>query len=140
MIPNDFYRQIVDVLPILCVDLIIIKDGKYLLVKRKNKPFKGIYWSPGGRVLKGEKITRAIYRIAMQEVGLKVKVISFAGFYEGFYKENEQKVAISHTVSLTFICSPITNKVKVDRQSIDFKWSNHLPKQLTLYLPYLPLH
>ena len=60
MIPNDFYRQIVDVLPILCVDLIIIKNGKYLLVKRKNKPFKGIYWSPGGRVLKGEKITRAI--------------------------------------------------------------------------------
>ena len=42
MIPEDLYKQILSVMPIICVDVVIRNDkGQYLLVQRKNEPLKG---------------------------------------------------------------------------------------------------
>jgi len=54
-IKTETYNQIIEVLPILCVDVIIQnKDGEYLLIKRANEPKVGCWWVIGGRVHKGE--------------------------------------------------------------------------------------
>ena len=46
-IPDKIYAEIVQNVPILCVDL-LIKDesGSYLLLKRKNEPLKNEYYLP----------------------------------------------------------------------------------------------
>ena len=118
-LPFKKYKEIVRVLPIMCIDAVIVKDGKYLLVKRKNEPLKGRYWTPGGRVLKGERLVDAVKRKVEEETGLKVKPISVVGFYEDFYKKNELGLDSVHTTSIVFACSYISGEVRLDNQSSD---------------------
>ncbi len=49
MLPAKLYEQIVENVPLVCVDILLAVDNGVLLVKRKKPPFKG-WWLPGGRV------------------------------------------------------------------------------------------
>ena len=133
-IPIDKYREIVDLMPIQCVDAVVIKDGRYLLVKRDNEPLKGVFMTPGGRVLKGEKLVDAVKRKVREETGLEVKPISVVGFYEDFYEKNELGLDLVHTTSIVFACSYIGGEVRLDNQSSDYVWADSLPKELNLQL------
>lgn len=42
--------------PAVAVDVIVEKDDKLLLIRRKNEPFKGLLAIPGGFVNEGEKV------------------------------------------------------------------------------------
>ena len=131
------YKKLVSLLPIMCVDGIIVRDGKYLLVKRVNKPLKGKYWTPGGRLYKGEKLHDGFIRKMKEETGLDVKIISLLGFYEDFYEENELELDYVHTVSVVFIATPTSSEIKMDWQSEGYKWSETLPKELILNCPFI---
>jgi hypothetical protein len=41
-LPAELYQQVVELLPILCIDVAVERpsDGKFLLVKRGNEPGK----------------------------------------------------------------------------------------------------
>ena len=132
-LPLEQYREIVATMPILCVDGIIVHQGQYLLVKRKNEPLKWSYWLPGGRVFRGEGLERAFLRKMEEELGIEVKITSLAGFHEYIYKENEFGLDFVHTLSAVFIASPLTTNIKLDSQSEDYMWSDNLPKELNLY-------
>lgn len=55
LIPPDQYAQIIEVLAIVCVDVVIMNRNRaYFLVKRANEPLKDQWLVIGGRVLKGE--------------------------------------------------------------------------------------
>ena len=136
-LPIETYRMIVGSVPIMCVDCVIYKDGKILLVRRNNQPLKGRYWTPGGRVLKGEKLVDAVKRKVKEETGLTIKPISVVGFYEDFYKKNELGLDMVHTTSIVFAASYVKGKVKLDSQSKGYRWANKLPKDLTLQLMFI---
>ena len=69
-IPDPEYKLIINNIPVLCVDLLIIHDGKCLLLKRNNEPAKGEFWFAGGRVRKFETIENAALRISKTETNL----------------------------------------------------------------------
>jgi colanic acid biosynthesis protein WcaH len=133
-IEKEKYKEIVDLMPIQCVDAVVIKDGRYLLVKRDNEPLKGVFMTPGGRVLKGEKLVDAVKRKVREETGLEVKPISVVGFYEDFYEKNELGLDLVHTTSIVFACAYISGEVRLDNQSSDYVWADSLPKELNLQL------
>ena len=55
---------------------VIIKDGKYLITKRKEGTHLAGYWEfPGGKVEKGETTKDALTREILEEVGLEIQVI-----------------------------------------------------------------
>ena len=132
MIPEQQYRQILRVLPILCVDIVIVgPDGKYLLVKRRNDPLMGHWWTVGGRILHGEKALDAARRKLREEVGLHNDAMEFVGFYEGWFDRNSFETGVYHTVSLiyktVFKHRPATPVL--DSQSSDWMWADALPAQ-----------
>ena len=53
--------------------ILVEKDGKFLLVKRSNRTWKGQWCVPGGHVDEGESVWEAAQREAQEEVG-KVEV------------------------------------------------------------------
>ena len=56
MIEEELYQKIREVIPTVCVDLIVTNvDGFYLLGKRTERPAKGLWWFPGGRIFKWEE-------------------------------------------------------------------------------------
>lgn len=128
-IPFKLYKRIIDVLPILCVDAAVLHKGKFILVKRKNEPLKGGWWVPGGRVLKGETLEKAIGRKVKEELGIKIKIVRPFGYFEHYFRENEFGVESGiHQVSIVFLVKPVSLNIKLDKQSGTWKFSKSLPK------------
>jgi len=86
------------VTPLLTVDALIIYEGKIVLIRRKNLPFKGLYALPGGFVEVGETVEQAAMREAKEETGLDIKLIKLLGVYSDPSRDPR-----GHTVSLCYL-------------------------------------
>ena len=130
MIPLEQYRQILEVLPILCVDVIITNSrGEYLLVKRKGKPLEGHWWVIGGRVLKGETLEQAVVRKVRTEAGLTIWNLRAVGYYQQVFPDAPFEVQSGlHTVSVVFSGEADDRQpIKLDGQSADWIYAKALP-------------
>jgi 8-oxo-dGTP diphosphatase len=58
--------------PIVGVGVVIIRDGKILLERRKNEPGRGKWSIPGGIVKLGESLEQTVMRETREETGLSV--------------------------------------------------------------------
>ncbi len=135
MIPEQLYRQIISVIPILCVDVIIRNEtGRYLLVRRRNEPLKGDWWVVGGRVLHGEDVFQACVRKILEEVGVETKDLHFLGFYEDVFDKNSFDMpGPYHTISLVFETQvPAGKIIQLDSQHSEWAWFDELPPRFVL--------
>jgi colanic acid biosynthesis protein WcaH len=124
-IPAKTYKSIIRQIPIVCVDLLIRQDDKYLLVKRRDEPRKGQWWVPGGRIDFSESAVSAAVRKCNEETNLYFSMPTFVRYYEEYYKTSAFHVPC-HTVSLVFTGIGI-GTVKVNRESSSYKWVEVLP-------------
>lgn len=99
-IPKADYTRILEVLPILCVDCVIIHDARCLLLKRLQEPAKGQYWFPGGRVFKGEQIKDAALRKAREEVSLECAFEGTLSIEETLFTQQGDMPFDLHTVNV----------------------------------------
>lgn len=117
-------------MPVLTVDIVIVYRGKFLLLKRAIAPAKGQWWTPGGRVLKGEKLEDAARRKAKEETGLSVKIIKLLGADGVLWKKGAQGVS-SHTPSVVYLAHPRgIAKIKMNFNNNDAQWFRRIPKGL----------
>jgi len=65
--------------PVPTVDIIIEKDDKIVLIRRKNEPFKGKLAMPGGFVNEGELIEDRAIKEAKEETSLGIKLKEILG-------------------------------------------------------------
>ena len=63
----------------LIVFCFLIRDGKILLIRRANEPYKGQITVPGGRKKRGETLKQACAREMLEETGYVLKDMQFAG-------------------------------------------------------------
>ena len=84
--------------PRLAVDALILIDGKLVLVKRGNEPYKGKYALPGGFVEFGETTKEAVVREVHEETGLHTKVSRLLGVYSAPDRDPR-----GHTVSVVYV-------------------------------------
>ncbi len=54
--------------------IVIEKDGRYLLIKRANRPQRGYWAVPGGHVDEGETPRQAAMRESLEEINCKIKI------------------------------------------------------------------
>lgn len=71
-IPVETYSKFHQIMPIICVDVVVGFEEKLLLVKRKCEPMKDAWWFPGGRLLRGEDLSSAVGRIVKAETNLNI--------------------------------------------------------------------
>lgn len=122
-IPDYTYRKIQMSLPILCVDVLLRFDGKYLLIKRTEEPVKDTFWVTGGRVLKGEDLRTAALRKIREETGLVPYEMGMVGIYEDNYEESSMGRVPGgyHTVAVVFEAFLKSIKdLKLDRTSSEW--------------------
>mgnify|MGYP007100054409 CR=1 FL=1 len=133
MIPSKLYKKIVELVPILCVDVVLTYKGQYVLVKRDNEPLKGVWWVIGGRSFKNEGVKKTALRKVKEETGLRINNLRFSGIYEDSYKRSAFGVP-THTMSVVFTADVVDFKPKIDKQSVGIKLSTTLPNRfLTHY-------
>lgn len=125
MIPKATYRKILELVPIVCVDLVIVNKNKCLLVKRNNEPAKGQYWFPGGRVYKMETIEKAALRKAREEVNLKCAFHKIVSIEETIFRKKKGMDTDVHSMNIICQLKPLSVKdVKVDQFHSDSIWVN----------------
>jgi len=122
-IPEEEYSKIQSLLPILCVDCVIVHENKCLLLRRTNEPAKGQYWFPGGRVFKGERIRDAALRKAREEVNLDCHFEQIIGIEETIFRRNANINYDIHTVN---VCCQLSiqqaSYVRMDSSHDHFIW------------------
>ena len=136
MIPAKLYKKIVESVPILCVDVILVHDGKYILVKRKTEPLKGEWWIVGGRALKGERTEESAKRKVKEELGLDVSYLEFCGVYEDHYKKSAWGVPTS-SFSAVYRAEVEDYKPQPDKTIEMVKLSEELPERLVKNIKWI---
>lgn len=123
LIPNAEYIKIQQVLPILCVDLVMIYQARCLLLRRLNHPAKDQWWLPGGRVLKNETIKDATVRKAREEVGLNGRFNGILSVEESFFPCLDGMLCDVHTVNIC--CHIVVDDIagmNVDSAHNGYQW------------------
>lgn len=128
LIPAKLYRKIVELVPILCVDVILKHKGQYILVKRANEPLLGLWWVVGGRAFKGEKTIVTAKRKVWEETGLRAKGYKVVGVYEDSYPKSVFGVPTS-SVSVVYEAEVEDFSPTLDTTSSDIKLANKLPNR-----------
>lgn len=77
--------------PLVSIDL-VVRDphGRVLVGLRVNKPARGSWFVPGGRIYKDERLDAAFARITRAELGLEIarREGEFLGVFEHLYDDN----------------------------------------------------
>jgi colanic acid biosynthesis protein WcaH len=131
---REKYAEIIEVLPILCVDILVRNTaGEYLLIKRENEPKKGFWWPIGGRVLKGEKLEDAVRRKIVEETAVQVRDVRPIGYFETVADANPFDLPFQyHAVSVVFTALvDDQQRIKLDEQSSEWKFSSELPQSFS---------
>lgn len=127
LIESDVFNEIRKVIPIVCVDLVIPKNGDILLVKRTEPPAQGQWWTPGGRILHGETIEEASVRKAKAEVHLDCRLKKILGVTESIFDNmitNGKSLSI-HTVNIVCLMElkDDTQQIRLDNGHSDYLWT-----------------
>jgi ADP-ribose pyrophosphatase YjhB (NUDIX family) len=95
--------------------IIIRKGGRFLLVRRANKPEKGFWAVPGGHVDEGESVWQAAQREAGEEVGdVEVDKKPFFVFVHD--------AGITHRHRAHVFFGKVTGEVKAGSDAEDVGW------------------
>ncbi len=108
--------------PAVATDIVIKSGGGVVLVKRKNKPFRGKWAIPGGFVEYGELVEKAAIREAREETGLKVKLDRIVGVYS-----DPKRDPRGHVISVCFYAKRISGKLRAASDAADVKIFKNVP-------------
>jgi len=109
------YKEITSVLPIACLDLLVIHDGRLLLMLRNNEPGRGLWFTPGGRILRGESLEEAVTRVLRKETGLEATRVEQKGTMTHIWPE-------IHTVTTLYRVDVASGDVEMNDEHSDYKW------------------
>ncbi|MBI4146850.1 NUDIX domain-containing protein [Candidatus Woesearchaeota archaeon] len=128
-IPDSLYKEILENMPIVCVDVLVEHEGSVLLLKRNNEPARGQWFPPGGRLLKNESPIAAAQRICKRETGNTIVVEKQVGTYNTTWEKGPFALKTGvHSVNIVFLARAKNKEVKLDKTSTEYHWVNKMPK------------
>jgi len=89
-LPPDIFQAVVTHTPLVSIDLVVHdRAGRVLVGLRSNRPARGSWFVPGGRIGKNETLAEAFGRITSSELGERVEITQarFRGVFEHFYPD-----------------------------------------------------
>jgi 8-oxo-dGTP diphosphatase len=101
----------------IVVDAIIEKNGKILLVRRKENPFRGRLCLPGGHVHIHETVEDAVRREIQEETGLSVEPREILGVYS-----DPDRDPRGPRPSIVFILDIVGGELKPGSDALEAVW------------------
>jgi colanic acid biosynthesis protein WcaH len=101
------FSQAVAALPLVSIDVYALDgDGRLLLGRRNNRPAQGAWFTPGGRIRKGETLPQAWVRVWREELGWSGEVVPagrLLGAWDHIYPDSAFDAGIpTHYVNLAY--------------------------------------
>lgn len=110
-LPETRFRAALEALPLVSVDWVLSNPaGEILVGQRLNAPARGAWFTPGGRIRKGEALKNAMVRVATTELGVSDAVArawadraEAMGAWDHMYPDSALDPALpTHYVNLPF--------------------------------------
>jgi 8-oxo-dGTP diphosphatase len=101
--------------PIVGVGAVVVKDGRAVIVKRANEPYRGQWSIPGGRVEFGESLHDAVRREMREETGLEVAVGPLIEVFERMHPTH-------HFVIIDYLCTCTGGTLCAGDDAEDVRW------------------
>lgn len=125
---EDIFATIIQYAPLVSIDLCVVRGDELLLCMRDNEPAKGFWFTPGGRIFKGECWSAALKRVATTEIGLDTEDLKplLMGIWDHFYDNSVFRMDVStHYVNLPhLLCVSPSFSPELDSQHTSFLWVN----------------
>lgn len=139
-IPDEDFSEFLKHMPQVSVEIVVEYDNSVLLVKRTNEPAEGEWFWPGTRLYKGETFEEAVYRLAKEELGIKVEIQSQLGAYNHFWDTGRLNgVDSTHTVNIVYHVQPRPKTknnfdIQLDDQHEDYRFIEGTESDLHPYV------
>jgi len=91
--------------------------------RRDNEPAKDQWFTPGGRILRGETIHQAVKRVLHKETGLTPNKITRTGVMEHIWPD-------THTVTILHTVEAADDEVTMNDEHSDYKWLDSPPEDV----------
>lgn len=127
-IPYKEFVKIYSKVTRLCVEVVLKTDKGLVLTKRNIEPYKGLWHLPGGTVLYNESIVGALKRVAMEELGVNIKVLRLLDYLE--YPEEQKIRGFGWSIGFAFLCEKTGGVLRGSEQGEEVK----------IFQEKLPLH
>jgi ADP-ribose pyrophosphatase YjhB (NUDIX family) len=126
-IPASLYDQIVNLLPIVSVDAVIVFNKSLLLLKRSNNPAKGLWWFAGGRIHKGESLEHTLRREIKEETDLELETCKLINVYSRVFPER-------HDITIAYLCKCKEGRINLNDEHSEYGFFSEIPAGLHPYL------
>ena len=87
-------------------DAVIVREGRIVLIRRNNEPFKGMWALPGGFAEEGETAELCCQREAYEETGLKVRAKKLVGIFSDPRRDPRG------TIAGAYLCEIVGGRVR----------------------------
>lgn len=123
IINKELYRQVLQIMPIPCVDLIVVDHNKrVLLARRTNEPAMGEWWFPGGRVHYLETRVDAAVRKLREECGLESDQLVELGAFDVIVERSDNS-SKSHAITTLYFARVGSPPIfTLDSQNSEAEW------------------
>ena len=102
----------------ICARAVILKDGKILLCKRKNRSY---YFFPGGHVEFGEKAEDTLKREIKEEINAEISKIEYIGTVENVFNDTDEG-ARHHEINLVFSAEIEKTEASALESWLEYAW------------------
>jgi 8-oxo-dGTP diphosphatase len=107
--------------PFLAVSAAIVRDGKFLVVRRARPPADGLFSLPGGVVELGERLMQAVIREVAEETRMSIEPIALAGYRETIVRDEDDRVE-RHFVILCFAARWRAGEPDLNEELSEARW------------------
>ena len=121
------YSHIKKIMPLPVVDLLVVYEGKILLMKRNNPPLKNGWFTPGGRILLGESLEDAVKRTLIEETGLTAIRIEQKGTMSQIFDELQ-------SITTFYFVEVNNDTVVMNDEHSEFTWISEIDDETHPYL------
>lgn len=111
---------------VLCATkALIVKDGKFLMIKQRSLAGYDYIDLPGGRMDFGLSPEENLTREVKEEIFLDVKIKKIIGTWHFFIPKEEGQIQV---ICITYLCKPLTDKVDLtknpdkDENIFEYSW------------------
>lgn len=116
-------------IPRVGLGVVVIREGKILLGKRKNSHGEGCWCFPGGHLEFGESWEECAHRETLEETGLKIKNVRFATATNDFFKKEDK-----HYITIIMVADWVEGEAQILEPDKCQKWTwfdwHELPEPL----------
>ena len=123
LLSREDFAHVVRQTPLVSIDLVVRDEtGRVLVGLRRNRPARGYWFVPGGRIYKDERIDDAFLRVSLTELGSAIPRgdAVLLGIYEHLYDDNALDIP---GVSTHYVV--IGYQLRVDASSLSLPDGQH---------------